>query len=277
MGLYALIIILLLLFSTSPYQTGTPRRQRPLPTSPIPLAQAVESRLDHLSSLPLPVPPPATFHLTTRTCNQALSAFSTHPTHYLRALRLFKRMRTLVANHPSCASIAPNIITYSTLMSAAITLNKPKVAIRLFHLLQASDTPLDTRAINILMNAYAKTSSITDAINLLSDLTLNTTHLLPEGTQSHPTPQPNTITYNSFLHACQHTNSLSLARATLKTMPVPRDVISYTTVISTCVPPATNNPDVAFELVDECVLSGLLVSWGGEQSESRARAERSCG
>jgi pentatricopeptide repeat protein len=65
----------------------------------------------------------------------------------------------------------------------------------------------------------------------------------------------NIVTVNSYLLACQRRNLLRPALELYESLPsehprVRPDLRTFTALISTAVPPATNNPDVAFSLFD---------------------------
>ncbi len=211
----------------------------------------------------------------TRQCNQVCKTFGDRGD-LLRALKVYKLMRGV---HTVCISNgidgfpipAPNLVTYSTLMSRAVNLQKPLVSFRLWHLMLSSndeDVQVDTKAANILMNAFAKYSDLRGARTLFKEMldsclptaTPSTAYsLLPRGTINCI---PNTVTYNTFIDALHRCGELGEALQVLELMKsnrVRRDTMTYTTLISAVglsqsidsdQAYGANDPDVAFQLFD---------------------------
>jgi len=153
-----------------------------------------------------------------RQCNEALATFGDSGD-LIRALRLFGSMRkatlstwTAYKDYASSSSSFssnrirsnvvvpyPTLVTYSTLMSRAVSLGKARVALRLWRLMMMQNElyggmipvsstshthnttnttmihlfdPIvpDIRAVNILMNSYAKLADVTNAWLLMNQL-----------------------------------------------------------------------------------------------------------
>jgi len=150
---------------------------------------------------------------TVRECNEAMACFG-DAGDLLRSLRMFGRMRKLqylrdnvllrCSDENAQRSLSslqlpvPSLVTYSTLMSRAVKLNKPRVALRLWNLMMTTTTSYssgdtittttttqdeavtttivpDVKAANILMNCYAKLGDVTRAKQLLHEMKTGTT------------------------------------------------------------------------------------------------------
>ena len=213
--------------------------------------------------------PPSKLFPHVRQCNAALATFG-DAGDFTRALRLFTQMRKAASlfytisreiesrplehHHYSLSSIPllplppkPTLVSYSTLMSRAIRLRKPRVALRLFRLLQtqpnfytnvisqkqrdgrnaSSDdiSFLDPSALhkmekeesaivpdvifcNILMNAYAKMGDYRAAKAVLNSM------LGAKGVPTHegiPIIKPTAVTYNTLADACKVAGELGAA------------------------------------------------------------------
>lgn len=229
---------------------------------------------------------------TIRECNSAIADFGDIGD-LLRALKLFGKMRKATAlyqqiknqqeyqqNYNQKAIMLvpvpiPTIVTYSTLMSRAVNLNKPIVALRLWNLMITSTHDkknkiiIDVRAANILMNCYAKLADIESAKRLLNEmkiqqlLKLKKTKKLIEEVSSQTKQQntiksstyfdkiqlpcPNIVTYNTFLNVCQKANDLDSAINAVQDMSldstgqnkIQPDERTYTTLIATVARKAT--------------------------------------
>jgi len=229
-----------------------------------------------------------------RECNSALAAFGDGGD-LKRALRLFMKMRkaALLKQHLdetlgwSCWPVpTPTLVTYSTIMSRANRMGKPRVALRMWKLMQkspdffiASSTLLDSKdhhhknhnppksiplrlgpdsiipdikAANILMNTYAKLADVESARDLLNQMRFG------NGTDV-PRMAPNLITYNTFLDSCHKASDLDAALQAMEQLQaagqIP-DAWSYTSLIATVArKPSTasgaNDPSLAFTFLEE--------------------------
>ena len=167
-----------------------------------------------------------------RECNSALAAFGDGGD-LLRALRLYFKMRkatqlALSALSSSNASSdetplvpTPTLVTFSTLMSRAVSLGKPQVALRIWKVMRdqtdffsytsaassidnsinskASNSPTikaselknlivpDVKSANILMNTYAKLGDIEAAEDLMKQM--QTKPVLSQQDKQHASPQ----------------------------------------------------------------------------------------
>jgi pentatricopeptide repeat protein len=251
---------------------------------------------------------------TVRECNAALATFGDDENEdLLRALRLFGKMRKAAALklqiHESSHGQAwmplipcPTLVTYSTLMSRAVRASKPRVALRLWDLMKkptststsSSDTTSlvitpDVKAVNILMNCFAKLGDLDKARQLLEEMKQTT--LAPSSSigaddassspsssngasksrsqhsstlllllQSPTVPvRPNLVTYNTFLNACQLAGDLDAALAAkqdLELAGIRPDATTYTTLIATVARKKSctfgeRDPSLAFILLDE--------------------------
>mmetsp|Transcript_1077 Transcript_1077/g.1569 ORF Transcript_1077/g.1569 Transcript_1077/m.1569 type:complete len:1041 (+) Transcript_1077:254-3376(+) len=233
-----------------------------------------------------------------RECNAALATLGDRGD-LLRALQLFVKMRKAasLASYSSSSGIAtatttssskenvttmikpffhpptPTLVTYSTLMSRAVKVGKPRVALRLWKLMMSqrefytnygrnknihskkqylspiAQAPIipDVRSVNILMNAYAKLGDYEAAYSLLQQM-LSTKrrqvkdHHEEDGEEGEgegdgvPKLSPNLVTYNTLLDACHRANNLPKALDVLEEMKsrgIHPDARTYTTIIST--------------------------------------------
>ena len=211
--------------------------------------------------------PPSKLFPHVRQCNAALATFGDSGD-FTRALRLFTQMRKSASlfymipqerfspleHHHSLSSIdlipvppKPTLVTYSTLMSRAISLRKPRVALRLWRLLQTqpnfftnvisrkrrdgrnanTDTSSymdpstlhklekedaaivpDVIFCNTLMNAYAKMGDYKAAKAILNSM------LGKKGVPTHegiPKVKPTAVTYNTLADACKVAGELGAA------------------------------------------------------------------
>lgn len=212
--------------------------------------------------------PPSKLFPHVRQCNAALATFGDSGD-FTRALRLFTHMRKAASlfymiprerfsplehHHHSLSSInlipvppKPTLVTYSTLMSRAISLRKPRVALRLWKLLQTqpnfytnvisqkrrdgrnantdSSSYMDSSTLhmlekeesaivpdvifcNILMNAYAKMGDYRAAKAILNSM------LGEKGVPTHegiPKVKPTAVTYNTLADACKVAGELGPA------------------------------------------------------------------
>ena len=214
--------------------------------------------------------PPSKLFPSVRQCNAALATFG-DAGDFTRALRLFTQMRKssslfymisresdknprspLLEHQHSLSSInlipvppKPTLVTYSTLMSRAISLRKPTVALRLWRLLQTQpnfytnvisrkqresanpDTSSymdpsmlqrlekeesaivpDVIFCNTLMNAYAKMGNYKAAKSVLNAM------LGAKGVLTHegiPVLNPTAVTYNTLADACKVAGELGAA------------------------------------------------------------------
>jgi pentatricopeptide repeat protein len=273
-----------------------------------------------------------------RECNSALATMG-DTGDFKRALRLFGLMRksvtlvntyqTLLHNHDTdmndTASStdtdttttrfiiippSPTLVTYSTLMSRAVSLGKARVALRLWRLMilqrqffcnipttttTATTTivlshdsnnfigaPIvpDIKAVNILMNAFAKMEDTYAARSLMDQLyhgkvvpyePSSNTHHRTDGDFTTgfidlirviPRMQPNIVTYNTLIDAYHRAGDLDAALDVLRFMKerttLQPDARTYTSLISTVGRRMTKSsgakdPDLAFSLLDEMV------------------------
>lgn len=190
---------------------------------------------------------------TTRECNEALADWGDCGD-LLRALRLFGKMRkavvlrqqyettsrlTIAASgirmEPLISFLvpAPTLVTYSTLMSRAVKASKPRVALRMWKLLLNDPARIvpDIRAINILINAYAKIPDLQSACRVLQQM--QTGHL---GADSKVPLKANLVTYNTLLDACLKSKDLDSAidvKEKLEKDGLRPDALTYTTLIAT--------------------------------------------
>lgn len=197
---------------------------------------------------------------TIRECNRALATFGDEGD-LLRALRLFGKMRkaaSLQASLPGTSGTlfpvpAPTLVTYSTLMSRAVKLSKPLVALRLWKLMQSVNIEPDIRAVNILMNCYAKLADLKGAESLMNQIQ---TGCGPDITSPL---EANLVTYNTLLDACHKAGDLDaalLAKADLEIQGIRPDARTYTTLIATVARKKSttagqNDPSLAFALLQE--------------------------
>ena len=208
-----------------------------------------------------------------RECNAALATFGDGED-LLRSLRLYFKMRkaaSLSDRYPSksiyhSAVPTPNLVTFSTLMSRAVHLGKPLVAIRLWNIMRnqpdffSSDSPSstcirivpDVKAANILMNCYAKLGSLESAQDLLEQM------LRGDGNDV-PRMAPNLVTYNTLLDACHKSGEIDSAlrvKEQLESAGLTGDARTYTTLIATVArkqgaASGANDPSLGFSLLSE--------------------------
>ena len=213
-----------------------------------------------------------------RECNAALATFG-DAGQLLRALRLFMKMRkaALLARHfqsqvgwtwpiPS-----PTLVTYSTIMSRANRMGKPRVALRMWKLMQNSPEFVvsvssssgsqqqqvtartilpDIKAVNILVNSYAKLADIEAAQDLLNQM------MYGNGTDV-PGIAPNMITYNTLMDAAHRAGDLDAALDVMEQIErsgLKPDTWSYTSLIATVArkqstASGANDPSLAFSLM----------------------------
>lgn len=226
---------------------------------------------------------------TTRECNAAIATFGNNPKFFMRGLQMFVKMRKAVSfysklNLSDNLLPAPTLVTYSTLMSRAVSCNKPQVALRLWKLMTIQSNFFancppnitnnttnnvivpDTKAANILMNVHAKLGDVISAKALLQQM------LSDSGGPDVPQLQPNLITYNTLIDACRRAGDLKtglqllqdmklLSSLTNQTPIIQPDVRTYTSLISTVARKqlhkttkltfGTRDPDMAFALLYE--------------------------
>ena len=185
---------------------------------------------------------------------------------------------------------APTLVAYSTLMSRAVQVGKPELALRLWNLMgmqaeffsshssfrggagidQESRTTLshprpstsvsvdssiivpDVKAANILMNVYAKLADVESAQILMSGMLYGNTTQVPRLT-------PNLVTYNSLLDACHKAGDLDAAleaKSMLRDARLRPDARTYTTLIATVGRRTSKasgafDPTLAFSLLQE--------------------------
>lgn len=211
---------------------------------------------------------------------------------------------------------SPTLVTYSTLMSRAVALGKPTVALRLWRLMilekqfycniPNNDTrsgssynpypnalvfggpPIvpDIKAVNILMNVFAKMGDSHAARELMEQLnhgkvipyneyyqkalddepsiSITSTSTLPvlRLIQVIPQMEPNIVTYNTLIDAYHREGDLDAGLEVLQQMKqlphIQPDARTYTSLISTVGRRVTKSsgakdPDLAFILFDEMV------------------------
>jgi len=213
---------------------------------------------------------------------------------------------------------SPTLVTYSTLMSRAISLGNPKVAIRLWRLmilqeefytniskgqnnfieddsldmdLSMSSTTSgeaivpDIKAVNILMNVFAKMADNNSAALLMEqiyegDVKRYSPRQIGDSTSTGilgseeivslirvvPKLKPNIVTYNTLIDACHRAGDLDAALDALKHMKsntyIKPDARTYTSLIATVARRTTRSsgakdPDLAFALFDEMVNNNI--------------------
>jgi len=222
---------------------------------------------------------------TIRECNSALSSFGKDGDLF-RALRMFGKMRkvsvlyqkyqSIMSHEPDNSSATssnyhvspsslivvptPTLVTYSTLMSRAVQVHKPLVALRLWRLMPKSLlNDVDVRACNILMNAHAKLANVEAALDLLEQM--KTGHLgLSATTTQNEALAPNLVTYNTVLDACLKAHDLDAALQVKNDMlengKIRPDARTFTNLIATVARKSSqsagiNDPSLAFDLLDE--------------------------
>ena len=211
-----------------------------------------------------------------RDCNFAIKTFADYDSGMglLRSLRVFKLMRR---NGSGCK---PNLVTYSTLMSRALKVGKTAVAFRLWNLMLDEDPPLsvDTKAVNILLNAYSKDGDHQGAREVFEEMSLGGTgKMLPRGCVSCT---PNVVSYNTLIDASHRCGDLAAGMQALQLMKennLRPDTRTYTTLISTVGLSSTdeyggNDPDTAFELFRSMEVRRDW--WTGRRTTSAERREK---
>jgi pentatricopeptide repeat protein len=218
-----------------------------------------------------PTSPP--FFPSVRDCNTALATFGDGGD-FLRALRLFVKMRKASSLAKQCRTQhlmvwnvpAPTLVTYSTLMSRAVHVGRPRVALRLWNLMKLqgeffSNPKLsnaavvlvpDVKAANILMNAHAKLANVEEAHDLYRQM------MFGNGTDV-PAMTPNLVTYNTLLDACHKAGELDAAleaKILLDQSGIIADARTYTNLIATVARKASqtsgaNDPSLAFSFLNE--------------------------
>ena len=204
-----------------------------------------------------------------RECNAALASFGDGGD-LLRALRFFGKMRKAEAlsNRYKLRVLppvpSPTLVTYSTIMSRAVKMGKPRVALRLWNLMTkqrgfflndpspSSAIVPDIKAANILMNCYAKLGDVESARGLLDQM------LHGDG-RDVPRIYPNLVTYNTVLDACHKGEDLDTALEMKEQLEVAGwlpDARTYTTLIATVARKASSSsgaydPTPAFSLHQE--------------------------
>ena len=208
-----------------------------------------------------------------RDCNAALAAFGDGGD-FLRALRLFVKMRKAASLANQCHSQklrvwnvpAPTLVTYSTLMSRAIHVGRPRVALRLWNFMklqaeffsnpkQSNSAVVlvpDVKAANILMNAHAKLANVEEAYDLMRQMMFGNGVDVPAMT-------PNLVTYNTLLDACHKAGDLDAAlqaKRQLDQSGIMADARTYTNLIATVARKASqtsgvNDPTPAFSFLHE--------------------------
>jgi len=225
-----------------------------------------------------------------RECNAALKNFA-DSNDLVRALKMFGRMRKAAAieyrlyltkgYHGRGLVPAPTLVTYSTLMSRAVSLKKPLVALRLWKLMmntnkQDTCTQMiipDVRATNILMNTYSKLNDVDSCINLLTQMENG------DGPNVYFKMRPNIVTYNTLIDACRRSGELGIAldvRDEMRRKGIAPDARTYTSLISSVARKRSmtkwrhfssdqkvelylgaSDPDMAFSLLDEMIIDGI--------------------
>eukprot|EP00979_Chaetoceros_neogracilis_P010764 scaffold2589_cov273-Chaetoceros_neogracile.AAC.7 len=250
-----------------------------------------------------------------RDCNGALAAYG-DAGDFTRAIKLFEQMRKATDAVSTYSSLsgsgrlylvppAPTLVTYSTLMSRAVSLGKEKVALRLWRLMISCPSfyanrgkadvsfgaPIvpDIKAVNILMNVFAKMGDQASAKRLMEqiydgkvvayDTSIETNRMTeiddgdfesasgPEDLglsliQVVPKMEPNIVTYNTLINASHRAGDLDAGLEALNQMKqntnIVPDIFTYTSLISSVARRTTrsngkSDPDLAFELFDEMV------------------------
>ncbi|KAG7364260.1 PPR: pentatricopeptide repeat domain containing protein [Nitzschia inconspicua] len=250
--------------------------------SSLPSINGTDVLVRHLA-IPIPFP-------SIRDCNAALATFGDCGD-LLRALRLYFKMRKAssliqrkgqsITTSPQSTKLTvptPTLVTYSTLMSRAISLGKPKIALRVWKImtrqpeffassmLQLQEQRFrrdvivpDVKSANILMNCYSKLGDIEAAEDLMNQM------LSVHGGKDVPSLSPNLVTFNTLLDACHKTGELDKAlywkgrlddagRGNRFLQP---DARTYTSLIASVARKAgqtssgTNDPSLAFRLLQE--------------------------
>ena len=144
-------------------------------------------------------------------------------------------------------------------MSRALKVGKVEVAFRLWNLMREEEgVKVDTKAVNILLNAYAKNGDIDGASGVFEEMLgrrpTGSKNMLPAGSRC----PPNVVSYNTLIDASYRCGDLVKgmeALALMKEQNIRPDTRTYTTLISTVGlgvgVVGANNPDAAFELFEE--------------------------
>ncbi|GMH61870.1 hypothetical protein TL16_g05547 [Triparma laevis f. inornata] len=144
-------------------------------------------------------------------------------------------------------------------MSRALKINKIEVSFRLWNLMREEEgVKVDTKAVNILLNAYAKNGDFDGASGVFDEMLGRTGRtkdsMLPAGSHC----PPNVVSYNTLIDASYRCGDLVKGMKALEMMKEKRirpDTRTYTTLISTVGlgvgVVGANNPDAAFELFEE--------------------------
>ena len=202
---------------------------------------------------------------------------------------------------------SPTLVTYSTLMSRAASSGKNRVALRLWKIMISSTSyfanypestseknkshdafgaPIvpDIRAVNILMNVFAKMGDQVSAKMLMDQLYDGKVVPFDESIRMEgmadtdvstnsevgglglikvvPKMKPNIVTYNTLIDACHRTGDLDAGLEALNHMKqntnLRPDAMTYTSLISSVARRVTKtsgkrDPDLAFDLYDEMV------------------------
>ena len=190
----------------------------------------------------------------------------------------FKNVGAVLFNVPT-----PTLVTYSTLMSRAVSLGKERVALRLWKLMTDSSSAAknrygsgtamtiipDVRSTNILMNAYAKLGDLSSCVDLLRQMRTG------EGNDVLCKMKPNVVTYNTVIDACRRAGELGVGldhREQMRRDGIQPDARTYTSLISAvarmqsasakntkgAVVFGANDPDMAFTLFDEMIADNLV-------------------
>mmetsp|Transcript_11180 Transcript_11180/g.16412 ORF Transcript_11180/g.16412 Transcript_11180/m.16412 type:complete len:734 (+) Transcript_11180:191-2392(+) len=213
-----------------------------------------------------------------RECNSALASFGDGGD-FLRALGLFLKMRKSVSLAQGSGDLifswkvpAPTLVTYSTLMSRAVQVGKERLALRLWYLMKTqaeffsskTKAPIttvilpDIKAANILMNVHAKLCDVEEAKYIFSQM------IHGNGTDV-PRLEPNIVTYNTLLDACQKAGDLESALEAKRQLDESRnhpDARTYTSLIGSVGRNATatsgaNDPSMAFSFLSEMIYLGI--------------------
>ena len=207
-----------------------------------------------------------------RECNAALAVFGDGGD-LLRALRLYFKLRKTVSlcqryysgRSPHWVP-TPTLVTFSTIMSRAVQLGKPLIAVRLWNIMRrqtdffsaVSSVPPsrrivpDVKAANILMNCYAKLGYVESAQDLLQQM------LKGDG-EDVPLMKPNIVTFNTLLDSCSKAGELDIAlsvKAMLEAANILPDDRTFTTLIATVARKTSNasgvnDPTLAFSFLEE--------------------------
>jgi len=114
----------------------------------------------------------------------------------------------------------------------------------------------DVKAVNIVMNVYAKLGDWESAMGLLDQMRSE------RGGEDVPKMEPNIVTYNTLIDACHRAGELIPALSTFHTMTATPDARTYTSLISTVARKPSphygvNDPALAFDLLDNMIRRGV--------------------